>query len=237
VIDAVALMETQVEVLFRLDAAGRLRHVNEPEQPAAPRFFLGRTRDGNVWRYRYDLPIELARELDRIVVNEPVATGLDSGPPASADRVIALLRMLAPVRDVWRGLAYAFPDNALTARPTPALAVAVTARNAALLQGNFTRLRASLDAIQPCLAVVEDGMAVSVCHAVRRSGRAAEAGLETLKAYRGKGYAVAATAAWAAAVHGMGLRPLYSTSWDNKASQSVARRLGLVQYGEDWHVT
>jgi len=31
VIDAVALMETQVEVLFRLDAAGRLRHVNEPE--------------------------------------------------------------------------------------------------------------------------------------------------------------------------------------------------------------
>jgi len=235
VIDAVALMETQVEVLFRLDAAGRLRHVNEPEQPEAPRFFLGRTRDGNVWRYRYDLPIELARDLDRIVAVEPVATAFDGGSPAIADKVIALLRMLAPVRDVWRGLAYAFPDTESILHLRPA--VAVTARNAALLQGDFTRLRASLDAIQPCLAVVKDGMAVSVCHAVRRSGRAAEAGLETLEAYRGKGYAAAATAAWAAVVHGMGLRPLYSTSWDNKASQGVARRLGLVQYGEDWHVT
>ncbi|MDQ3856704.1 MAG: GNAT family N-acetyltransferase, partial [Chloroflexota bacterium] len=27
--------------------------------------------------------------------------------------------------------------------------------------------------------------------------------------------------------------PLYSTSWDNSASQAVARKLGLVQYATD----
>ena len=234
-IDTVRLMEMQVEALFRLDAAGRLRHVNEPEAPEAPRFFLGRTPQGNVWRCRHDLPSDAVRELGRIVAGEPVAPALDGEPPAGADAVIALLEMLAPVRDVWRGPAYAFPDTALIARPTPAMAV--TARNAALLQGDFTLLRAPLDAIQPCLAVVADGVAVSVCHTARRSDRAAEAGLETLDAYRGKGYAVAATAAWATAVRRSGLQPLYSTSWDNEASRAVARRLGLVQYGEDWHVS
>ena len=235
VIDTVSLMKMQVDVLFTLDAAGRLRHVNEPERPEAPRFFLGRTPQGNVWRCRYDLPPDVVQDLDCVEADEPVATVLDGGPPAGADRVIALLEMLAPVRDGWRGPAYAFPDARLIVRSTPT--EAVTARNAALLQGDFARLRAFLDKNQPCLAVVVDGAAVSVCHAARRSVRAAEAGLETREAYRGKGYALAATAAWAAAVHGAGLQPLYSTSWDNKASQAVARRLGLVQYGEDWDVT
>ncbi len=234
-IDAVSLMEMQVEALFQLDAAGRLRHVNEPEAPEAPRFFLGRTPQGNVWRCRHDLPSDAVRELGCIVAGEPVAPALIGEPPTGADTVIALLEMLAPVRDVWRGPAYAFPDTVLIARPTPAMAV--TARNAALLQGDFTLLRASLDEIQPCLAVVTDGVAVSVCHTARRSARAAEAGLETLESYRGKGYAVAATAAWAAAVRRTGLQPLYSTSWDNEASRAVARCLGLVQYGEDWDVT
>ena len=30
--------------------------------------------------------------------------------------------------------------------------------------------------------------------------------------------------------------PLYSTSWDNEASRAVARRLGLLLIGEDWHL-
>jgi hypothetical protein len=31
--------------------------------------------------------------------------------------------------------------------------------------------------------------------------------------------------------------PLYSTSWQNQASLALARKLGLIQYGADLHIT
>ena len=74
---------------------------------------------------------------------------------------------------------------------------------------------------------------MAVCCSSRVTGRAAEAGVNTLEGYRGRGYAPAAVAAWAAAVRASGRLPLYSTSWDNVASQGVARKLGLVLYGAD----
>ena len=70
----------------------------------------------------------------------------------------------------------------------------------------------------------------------RLTDRAAEAGVETLEPYRGHGYAAvvaAGCAGWAHAIRATGRIPLYSTSWDNLASQGVARRLRLVQYGTD----
>jgi len=45
------------------------------------------------------------------------------------------------------------------------------------------------------------------------------------------------TAGWARLVAASGAAPLYSTSWENTASQSVARKLGLVQFASDFHVT
>jgi predicted GNAT family acetyltransferase len=83
------------------------------------------------------------------------------------------------------------------------------------------------------VAVVADDAAVSLCFSARLTERAAEAGVETLEGYRGRGYAPAVVLAWAQAIRASGRVPLYSTSWDNRASQAVARKLGLVQYGVD----
>lgn len=58
------------------------------------------------------------------------------------------------------------------------------------------------------------GRPVSICFCARRSEIAAEAGVETAQSYRGKGYAVRVTAAWAIAIRNSGKIPLYSTSLD-----------------------
>jgi len=103
-------------------------------------------------------------------------------------------------------------------------------------EGNRDRdrdLATDLEHRQPCHAVVRDGAAVSLCFSSRTTGDAAEAGLNTVEAFRRRGYATAVTAAWALAVRRSGRIPLYSTSWDNLASRAVARRLGLILYGAD----
>ena len=94
-----------------------------------------------------------------------------------------------------------------------------------------------LNSSQPYLAVIEDSQAVSICRSVRSSSRAHEAGVDTLTGYRRRGYATSVVAAWALAVCALNRIPLYSISWNNVASQGVARRLGLIQYGVDYHVT
>ena len=98
-------------------------------------------------------------------------------------------------------------------------------------------MASELNSWQPYLAIIEDSQAVSICRSVRLSSRAHEAGVDTLTGYRRRGYAMSVVAAWALAVRALNRIPLYSTSWDNVASQGVARRLGLVQYGVDYHVT
>src|SRR6185436_13781001 len=86
-------------------------------------------------------------------------------------------------------------------------------------------------------AVVEHGQAVSVCFCARRSDVAAEAGLETAAAFRGRGLAARVTAAWALAIRASGRLPIYSTSWSNHASLAVARKLGLAACASDWSLS
>ena len=82
----------------------------------------------------------------------------------------------------------------------------------------------------------EGGHPVSVCFCARRTAAAAEAGVETAAAFRGRGYGPRVVTAWAAAVRSQGLVPIYSTGWENNASRAVARKLGLVPFATDFAV-
>src|SRR3954447_1871279 len=70
------LIALQAATLYRHDAAGRLLTVNESRGEPASRLFVGRTTEGNLWRFPHDLPDALVRDLARFRISEPVATDL-----------------------------------------------------------------------------------------------------------------------------------------------------------------
>jgi hypothetical protein len=227
------LMVLHVQALFTHDARSRLLFVNEPGGGApAPRLFFGRTRAGNVWRFRADLPDILMAQLEALCVDEPVGMELH-GTPRHVEAYVRLLETHAPVHRRWMGPAYHFTEYLEPSRPV----LAITETNAEMLRGGFEDLVAELPDWQPFLAVVEERRAISVCRSVRITPEAHEAGVETLHDFRGKGYAKDVVAGWARLVQSMGAIPLYSTSWENTASQALAKKLRLVPYGADFHVT
>jgi len=228
------LMSIHVRALFTHNAESRLLFVNEPDSAVAPapRLFLGRTRVGNVWRFRADLPENLIQELDSLCTDEPPVNTEFNEPPRHVERYVRLLEKHAPVERVSTGPAYHFPENIAPSRHP----VAMTENDAERLQGGFEELVAELPAWQPFVALIEGNRAVSVCRSVRITPEAHEAGVETLPDFRGKGYAKDVAAQWAQRVRAVGAIPLYSTSWENNASQAVARKLRLECYGADFQV-
>lgn len=222
------LLQVQVEALFTHDARGRINRVHEPDGERAPRFFFGRTSGGNIWRCRDDLPEEAVRTLDRLVAAEPVRDDLRA-EPRNLGAFLEALRAEGEIEPSWSGPAYRFPETL----PVLTAVTRITRANIQLLRPMAPDLDAVLrtfEAREPRMAVIEDGVAVSLCYSARLTDRAAEAGVVTLERYRGRGHASAVVAGWAAAVRASGRIPLYSTSWDNLASRAVARRLRLVQY-------
>ncbi len=223
-----ALMALQAAALFTFDRRGNLLTTNEPDPVRAPRLFLGITNEGYIWRHRDDLPQGVVQRISQLLDETP---GL-SDPrrlPAMVERLRDALAAHAPVSEVWEGPAWRFPETL----PTPAGVAAIDATNVAALREHFPYTAAHLHEEEPCFAMIEEGVAVSVCRSVRITPHVHEAGVETVDAFRGRGYAVRVVAAWARAVRERGVIPLYSTSWENLASRAVARKLGLVQYGID----
>lgn len=229
------LMKIHVATLFACDADGGLRYVREPGDPhSPPRFFMGRTLQGNVWHFRHDLPDELRRELEQFCRSEPVAENL-MRPSLASTKIRAALQADAPITQEERGPTYWIPETV----QAPKDIVLITKGNGHILQAGFPwLLRRILDNVDvgPVAAVVVQGTAASACYCAQLSPAAAEAGVATMESMRGRGYATAAVAGWAAAIVERGLLPLYSTTWENVASQQVAHKLGMLLYGEDWTI-
>ena len=224
-------MRIHLEALFTLDATGRMRGVNEPDGAVAPRFFLGCTSHGNQWWFRHDLDDALVHALEALCAREPVGQDM-SLPRHGSSPYRHLLEDHAPIENVWSGPAYHFPVS----MPLDAETVLVTEENADVLRPHFEDWLGDVRACRPLAALLQGGLAVSLCASVRITHEADEAGVDTHPDFRGRGLAGRVVASWANAVRRLGRVPIYSTSWQNTASQAVANKLGLVQFGADLHI-
>ncbi|CAH1198971.1 hypothetical protein PAECIP111893_01194 [Paenibacillus plantiphilus] len=242
--DPLALMNIQAEVLYIHDSRGRITSINEHSRHPAPRLFWGQTRQGSVLRFRSDVPDAI---VDRIV-----HTSSNGGASSQMASIMDALQRHESIRSMWLGPAYVFAASAAEAavaardgvvcagssQPPESHAcngaVKVTDDNRAYLKDSFKELWTDVLHREPCYMMIEDEKAVSVCFSARATSQAAEAGVETLEGYRGKGHAIAVATAWSEAVRQSGRIPLYSTSWDNYDSQSLAERLKVTQYGTDF---
>ena len=135
---------------------------------------------------------------------------------------------------MFRGRSTYLPSDAIQPQGE---AIQVVRENVGVLRRHFESMIDNLEHFQPCLVVLDGDDAVSICDTVRRSARAAEAGLQTMETHRGKGHAVAVTSAWVSAIRAEGRIPMYSTSWENTASQGVAAKVGLVQFATECSAT
>lgn len=219
-----------------LNDEGRIISTREPEASRGPLFTLVRSATSCAWAVRADVPTDLASELDRLARDEPPTFDLRDAP-VHTDRYVSLLggRIASSQVSVTKtrrsdGPAFEFPDSLAQS------ADVVVVEDERLLERNFRGWVPGEIAAgrSPVLAIVENGYPVSICFCARRSDVAAEAGLDTAEAYRGRGYGPRVTAAWALAIRTSGRIPLYSTSWTNHASLAVARKLNLVAYASDW---
>lgn len=269
-------LDLHIAALFTQDEHENLVATNDPEpdQVAAPRLYLGRSPERSVLRFRSGMD-ESARAALRDLVAPDLTVNDPNREPVNLAAIEALLAAEQPIRNIYFGPAFSFPQSATVAdqgwgespipspltgegegdpaagsellstnawvpesgNQIPSEIIEVSLSTTHLLSAEFAWLADELAVRNPVMAMVVNGMAVSVCFSARSTASASEAGVETLPEHRGRRYAGAVAAAWAAEVRRQGRIPLYSTSWTNQASRRVAARLGLIQYATDFHIT
>ncbi len=222
------LMEMQAKALFTHDENNFIREINDMYHGPAPRFFLGRTLEGNVLRFRFDLPEGIAQRLTDLVAAEPRHDSLKINE-VLFEKIKGILQEHQEIQKTYEGPAYRLPRP----KSLPNGVVKITADNVYLLKNSFDYMLTELPYWEPCFVKLTEGNAASICFSSRIADVSHEAGVETLPRFRGNGYAAEVVAVWASAIYAMNRIPTYSTSWENAASQSVARKLKCDLYGVD----
>ena len=234
-VDDLALLTMETETVFVVTESGRILRTNAPDHAAGPRLYLARSTSGNVVRIRHDVGEQTAQAIDRLLAAEPPLREPDSSP-VHLDGCLKLLAAEAPVERCEAGLIWTFPSRldyehpaALVSSDTPEsddLLTRLTQQGMpdALVTAGFVDVG---EFWAPwCVALHGDEIA-SIAFTVGIGRASAETGVYAFPAFRGRGFASAATAGWASlpALNGKAL--FYSTSRSNVSSQRAVQRLGL----------
>jgi hypothetical protein len=209
-------------------------HENDPNRSRGKRFSFTGCREGNLAVIRDDVPTDVARELDRLMAEEPPFHRAESHPRL-ASASLAALGSDHLIDDDLVGLLWVVP-TALSCDVAVELVSSGT-REASLVLDRFadampeslaTRgFRERRDLWEPwCIALVDDQIA-SIAQTVRTGPGGAEVGVDTALELRGRGFAAATTARWSQHPGLVGSTLFYGTSQANASSRRVAERMGL----------
>lgn len=216
------------DALYVQNERGELVCGNDWLRRPAPLLWLGFTGTEILQRFRADVAPEIRRQIEALVAQEGITPG--SRLPQYHKAYCGLLE----VPDATAGPTYRLtnlqgPFGQQTRRITPA--------NADILRNSdLAAWHPDIPHQQPMFAAIENEQAVAICASVRITAAAHEAGVETVPHYRRRGHAAAAVAAWAQSLLAAGIVPLYSTAWENLASQGVARRMGFTAFGWEYRL-
>ncbi|RMC31353.1 GNAT family N-acetyltransferase [Paracoccus alkanivorans] len=223
-----------MQTLFVLDN-GRIRRENDPDRSAGPRFWLAGCRSGNIVSIGAEVNDDVAAEVASIAKLE-VPFGDVGGRLRYHERYNALL---CPAT-VEYGLVYRLPHS-LPLASSAVLIESESERGKGLYEDLAVNgmpqgmidlgFRRASDLWPPWCAVMVNDEVASIAFAARISEVGAELGLATAKAYRGRGLALAAVAAWSSLAPLQKRHLFYSTDRSNTSSRKVASKLGLPFVG------
>ena len=154
------LMQIHVHALYVHDSRSRIVSVNDWNGGTVPRFFLGITMQGSVWRFRQDLPEEICEELVSLCETEPFSL---SEKPKFESEYVRILAKHAPVESRWFGPAFWFPNGV----ETPSEPLSIDASNSYLLEESMPDWLPDVPHQQPFMARSVSGQAVAVFASVR----------------------------------------------------------------------
>jgi hypothetical protein len=229
--DDLALLRLELETLWITDADGRVICSRTPDRRPAPLLVVAAGTSGICWAVSTAVPAEVEREIaDALSTTSP--NMVVGWTPDSADPLLENLARVGPVAEPEGGPSFVVPSDL---HPTGAIETRPGAdrERDRLVERMPEADRAALS--EPWSVALADGQVAAVCETARSAPASVEAGVWTYERYRRRGYAAAVVATWATTVRDR--TAFYSTSWENVASQGVARRLGLRPLGQWWQVS
>lgn len=232
--DDLDLLRLELDAIWGVDEHGRLRGAHHLVIAAAP----GQTMAAVAEHVSDELMSRLIEVVDNAGPRDDPAI-----VPAAVERCCELLQDSFGAVTVAGGPSYAVvpplsatTEAALVRSDTPEWAGAAGIRPQSWQAGEWSEL-ISGRAGAPWAMVIADEQVASICHTPARSDIGAEAGTWTDPGFRGRGYAAAATAAWADLAARRWEHLYYSTDAANPSSRRVAARLGLRPIGWLWKIT
>ena len=238
--DGRTLLALQAATSFVLSPAGRILRLNSPDEVAPPRMYLAGCAEGWIVRLRHDVDDATAAAIEALVAQEPPVTA-PGETPRFAERYREILGVSEPLTDHNFGPIHLLPhgtmwrsEAVIVTQGTPQ-GDALVARLAkdgmppSLVEAGFNDLS---DFWEPWCVALAGGEIASIAFAARLGANAADIGVHTMREFRGRGFAAAATAAWSAMPMLRERTLFYSTHRDNLSSQRVIARLGLPFLGE-----